>query len=285
MALIVQSLFGVATIQGPPRTSGRKFGIPPGGFADPESAAIANLLVGNRLDSRILELAAGAIILKADADALLSVVGAPSSVTIDERTMASNRNLFVRNGESIRISNLGSSNYAYIALSNGDVEAATSVRVGSRFECGPSGRREAVLDEAPHSLQKRSIHYIRSEAFQPPLPTQFRVSHLSNRVGVRLDPPSDAHTFELTSEPATPGAIQWTPSGQLIVLGPDGPTIGGYPKIGYVIQSDLASVLQAATNSAIELEPVSLEVARQRNLESSRRIQARIAMLASALGQ
>ena len=47
------------------------------------------------------------------------------------------------------------------------------------------------------------------------------------------------HGFSLASEPAIPGAIQIPPSGGPIVLGPDGPTIGGYPKVAVVIDADL----------------------------------------------
>jgi antagonist of KipI len=59
-------------------------------------------------------------------------------------------------------------------------------------------------------------------------------------MGVRLDgPPLTLPKRELVSEPVAPGAIQITNDGKPIVLGVDGQTIGGYPKIAHVILADL----------------------------------------------
>ncbi|RYG33229.1 hypothetical protein EON81_18665, partial [bacterium] len=55
--------------------------------------------------------------------------------------------------------------------------------------------------------------------------------------GLRLSK-TDPHTLEIPSEPATFGAIQLTPNGTPILLGPDGPTLGGYPKPAVVIRAD-----------------------------------------------
>jgi len=62
----------------------------------------------------------------------------------------------------------------------------------------------------------------------------YRVSVQSNRVGIRLEGPPMAHAFEIRSEPCVVGAVQITREGMPVILGPDGPTIGGYPKIAVV---------------------------------------------------
>ncbi len=43
----------------------------------------------------------------------------------------------------------------------------------------------------------------------------------------------------MVSEPVCPGSVQVTRDGQCIILGVDGQTIGGYPKIAQVISADL----------------------------------------------
>jgi allophanate hydrolase subunit 2 len=43
----------------------------------------------------------------------------------------------------------------------------------------------------------------------------------------------------MVSEPVCPGSVQVTRDGQCIVLGVDGQTIGGYPKMAQVISADL----------------------------------------------
>ena len=49
---------------------------------------------------------------------------------------------------------------------------------------------------------------------------------------------------ELVSEPVSPGAVQVTRDGQCVILGTDGQTIGGYPKVAQVIAADLDLVGQ-----------------------------------------
>ena len=44
---------------------------------------------------------------------------------------------------------------------------------------------------------------------------------------------------ELASEAVAPGAVQVTNDGLPVVLGVDGQTIGGYPKVAHVVRADL----------------------------------------------
>jgi allophanate hydrolase subunit 2 len=63
----------------------------------------------------------------------------------------------------------------------------------------------------------------------------------SNRVGAHLEGPSlpRLDRGELLSEGVVTGALQVTPSGRPILLGPDHPTTGGYPVIAVVVTDDL----------------------------------------------
>ncbi len=49
---------------------------------------------------------------------------------------------------------------------------------------------------------------------------------------------------ELVSEAVAPGAVQVANDGLPIVLGVDGQTIGGYPKVAHVIRADLDLLAQ-----------------------------------------
>lgn len=95
------------------------------------------------------------------------------------------------------------------------------------------------------------------EAYSPA-----RVSNASNRMGLRLQgTPLTVPGRELVSEPVCPGAIQVTRDGQCIILGMDGQTIGGYPKIAQVIRADLDLLGQLRPGDVIDFERVSLETA------------------------
>jgi len=68
----------------------------------------------------------------------------------------------------------------------------------------------------------------------------FTVAPASNRMGLRLlGEPIPKRPGELASEPVAPGAVQVTNDGLPIVLGVDGQTVGGYPKVAHVIRADL----------------------------------------------
>src|SRR5262249_4568131 len=65
------------------------------------------------------------------------------------------------------------------------------------------------------------------------------------RMGLRLvGPPLALPAREIVSEPVCPGAVQVTRDGQCIILGIDGQTIGGYPKVAQVITTDLDKLAQ-----------------------------------------
>jgi allophanate hydrolase subunit 2 len=84
----------------------------------------------------------------------------------------------------------------------------------------------------------------------------------SNRMGTRLNAPFPVvHSHELRSEPSDVGVIQMPGSGNPIILGPDGPTIGGYPRIAYVIRADLPLVAQLAPSQAVKFREVDLDEA------------------------
>ncbi|MEM7682567.1 MAG: 5-oxoprolinase/urea amidolyase family protein [Planctomycetota bacterium] len=74
----------------------------------------------------------------------------------------------------------------------------------------------------------------------------FEVDPRSDRTGVRL---RGAGVWEVDregveSEAVLPGAVQVPPDGHPIVLGVDGPTVGGYPVLARVIEADLSALGQ-----------------------------------------
>src|SRR5207237_866837 len=88
---------------------------------------------------------------------------------------------------------------------------------------------------------------------------QYAVTPAGNRMGLRLEAePLTVPDRELISEPVCPGTVQVTRNGQCIVLGVDGQTIGGYPKIAQVISADLDKLAQLRSGARIEFQQVNL---------------------------
>lgn len=84
--------------------------------------------------------------------------------------------------------------------------------------------------------------------------TEAVVSPWSDRRGVRLEGVGEPHDLRLPSRPLVVGAIQITPDGTAIVIGPDGPTIGGYPVAGYVTEATLRVVAQTPPGEVLRLQ-------------------------------
>jgi antagonist of KipI len=55
--------------------------------------------------------------------------------------------------------------------------------------------------------------------------------------------------------------VQVTRDGQCIILGVDGQTIGGYPRIAQVIAADIDKLAQLRPGEPVQFQPVSLETA------------------------
>jgi allophanate hydrolase subunit 2 len=95
----------------------------------------------------------------------------------------------------------------------------------------------------------------------------FEVQPDSDRVGCRLAGPpvrpAGEGAAEIVSDGMLPGSVQVPPSGQPIVMGPDGPTTGGYPKIATVIGADLARLAQLAPGDRVRFRAVDAAEARR----------------------
>jgi allophanate hydrolase subunit 2 len=92
----------------------------------------------------------------------------------------------------------------------------------------------------------------RSALFKQP----WRVSSRSDRTGYRLEgTPIQVPSLTLHSEPVLPGSIQIPPDGLPIVTMRDGPTVGGYLKIGLIDPRDLAWLAQCRPGQEIRLAP------------------------------
>lgn len=91
------------------------------------------------------------------------------------------------------------------------------------------------------------------------LEATFRVSRILNRSGVRLEAGPRPSTVELSatrpahviSKPMPLGSVQLPPDGKPIVLLAARPTLGGYPVIGFVPETDVNRLAQAGPGTLV----------------------------------
>jgi KipI family sensor histidine kinase inhibitor len=235
-----------ATIQDLGRAGNLSRGLPPSGPLDWVTHALANRAVGNRPDAATIEIPLGSLEIRAAGDLVLSIDGQPPVALKSHDTLAipagprAVRYLAVAGGFDVPIA-IGSRSTLLVAklggfegrpirpgdcLPIGGVPTDWAAPASSSVETlDIDASADLEVDPGPHSSR------FPAGAFETLLATEFRVSKLGDRVGVRLEGgkiPRDRPDLAVPA-PMIRGAIQVSTDGTPIVLGPDHPTTGGYP--------------------------------------------------------
>jgi allophanate hydrolase subunit 2 len=229
--LIVDRVGPLCTVQDRGRFGHARHGVPASGPLDREAFAAALAAVGGRDDDAAIELPLSSARFLVEREVLCSIDGEPPRVVHDaievpacERAV---RYLAVRGGVAMS-SVLGSRATLPIAGFGRVLKRGDRIPIGEGGVAPRIGRHVA-LDDEPLTI----IPTFDAVAVDAIVAASFIIDARSDRTGVRLrGAPLPAPTGERLSRPLVPGAIQLPPDGQPIVIGPDGPTTGGYPLIG-----------------------------------------------------
>jgi antagonist of KipI len=254
----------------------RSLGVPVGGAADRTSLMLGNALVGNPPDAAALEFSLIGPTLKAGCDLACVVYGAPFQLHSIRQKLTVGKTFTLHSGEVLRIAGCHQGMRGYLCVRGGlrtkpilgsrsslkplqatdeldcqpgrigahffrrdfDWEKERDKWLGSEFSSAGEWMLRVLMGPQADWFPLRHRFHLPADEFVPPM--LFRILPASNRMGLRLEGPAlPFPDRELVSEPVCPGAIQVTRDGQYIVLGVDGQTIGGYPKIAQVISADL----------------------------------------------
>jgi antagonist of KipI len=275
----------------------RSLGVPIGGAADQTSLTLGNALVGNPPDAAALEISLSGPTLRAECELACVVYGAPLELFSDRQPLRVGKTFTLQPGEELRIAGTWEGMRAYLCVRGGfqtpiilgSRSSLEPLRAGMDLPCLPGvihARFAPIRFEWNRSLVEHSdfppcktlrvldgpqVDWFPSrplfapdeEGWEPP-PPRFMVSPASNRMGLRLQgDPLPVPDRELLSEPVCPGAVQVTRDGQCIILGVDGQTIGGYPKIAQIISADLDALGQLRPEEGIVFRHVTLQEAEE----------------------
>lgn len=242
------------------RPATRSLGVPIGGAADRRSFVLGNALVGNSSAAAALEFTLKGPHLRAECDIGGVIFGAPFDAFIGARRVEIGKSFTLHAGDELRIGGTARGARAYLCvpggfdapvvlgsrsglanLQAGDALACPVSRLPGRFCPEIMPRLPEGCTPIPALAGLQASWFRAAEFFEQ----EFTVQPASNRMGIRLSgKPLPMPARELASEPVAPGAVQVTNDGQCIILGIDGQTIGGYPKIAHVIQAGLDTLAQ-----------------------------------------
>jgi biotin-dependent carboxylase-like uncharacterized protein len=280
-----------ATIQDRGRPGHRAEGVPPSGAMDAPALALLNRLVGNAPGAAGIEWALGPGRVRVAQRCAVAV--GPGTVLVPSGQRIPPWTAFECNaGDELSLDTPHPFRFSYLAVSgavavplvlgsratylpgrfgghegrrlrNGDVLPVGVGSGGDRIglDAGAPDEDPAGLAVPDYSRPIRVIPGPQASLFDERVwelleGGAYTVGPVSDRMGYRLEGPAISHSgpAELPSEPACPGAIQVPGGGAPIVLMPDGPTVGGYPKVAVVVTADLGVMAQLVPGARVRFE-------------------------------
>ncbi len=253
-------------------------GVPPSGPFDSLAFRIANRLVGNPAGAPGLEMTVSGPTLRFNAAATIAVVGPPVTLTCNGAPAPLNEAIVVAAGDTIRIGRIDSTGArVYLAVAGG-IDSPHYLGSAATFTLGKFGGpfarallpgdvlaiSETQVDAPPAIRPPEYGHTWRIGVFYGPhgapdfftdedvaifFSTDWEVHYNSARTGVRLIGPkpkwarSDGgeaglHPSNLHDNAYAIGAVDYT-GDMPVILGPDGPSLGGFVCPAVVVEAEL----------------------------------------------
>jgi urea carboxylase len=273
-------------------------GVPPSGPMDDHSFRIGNRLLGNDEGTAGLEMTASGPTLFFNAPARLCLTGADFGAKLDDVPVERGTPIDVAAGQTLALGRVSGGGIRGYILFAGGLDIAPYLDSRSTFELGQFGghaARRLLAGDTLHlaaaefrtptfslpmpdfgetwSLRVLYGPHGAPDFFTPDdihtfLATDWQVHYNSNRTGVRLIGPkpqwarSDGgeaglHPSNIHDNPYAVGAVDFT-GDMPIILGPDGPSLGGFVCPFTVIEADRWKIGQLAPGDRLRFVPVSV---------------------------
>ena len=279
-----------STFQDMGRNNLYHIGIPFSGAMDNRNYILSNRLVGNNLESPVLEFAYQGPLLRYQGDKINIAITGDVNFTIKKNENLINgrcyESFILENGDELDILSTNKSVYGYLAFGGkinleyqwSSCSVNTKANIGSNNGKKLEANQKINISFINKNLNNKKLNYINTkieniriikgtnydyfseEGKNIFLNKEFYVSKLSDRMGMRLDGPKIENIVDtnIKSEGLIKGVIQVPADGNPIIMLSDHGTIGGYPKIGVVISADYDKLVQLAPGTKIKFKEVDL---------------------------
>ena len=278
------------TFQDKGRNNLYHIGIPFSGAMDNRNFLLANKLVGNKVDSPVIEFAYQGPLLKFNGDKITITVTGDVIFKLNKKNKEIDGRCYetyqLENGDEINILSTNKSVYGYLAISGeidlkfqwGSCSINTKANIGSNDGKKLTNEQKINIRKINSNQKNKKIDYLNSkienirvikgtnfdyfseEGKKTFFEKQFTVSKLSDRMGMRLEGPKIENIVNtnIKSEGLLKGVIQVPADGNPIIMLSDHGTIGGYPKIGVVASVDYDRLVQISPGSKIKFKEIDL---------------------------
>jgi biotin-dependent carboxylase-like uncharacterized protein len=245
---------------------------------DARALAAANRALGNSPGTAALECTVAGPTLAFLAPLRFALAGADLGAVLERADLGAwpvpiGASILARPGNVLRFAGRRSGCRTYVALGGGidvpevlgsratDLSSSfggfggRALRAGDRLAVRPPAAAGAADEARAEGRAERAsvrvvlgpqADHFDEETIKRFLSSPWRIGSTSDRVGSRLEGEPLRHLgpTEILSDGMVPGSIQVPPDGRPIVMMADGPTTGGYPKIGTVVTADLPLLAQ-----------------------------------------
>ena len=274
-------------------------GVPPSGPMDDQSFRLGNRLLGNPEGTAGLEATVTGPTLSFVAAARICLMGADFGATLDGAPVPLGVPTEVQAGQTLAMGRASSGGMRGYVLFAGGLDIAPYLGSRSTFELGQFGghaaRRllagdtlhladdataaplpEVVLPEISTDWTLRVLYgphgapdFFTGDDVETFLAAEWKVHYNSNRTGVRLIGPkprwartdggeAGLHPSNIHDNPYAIGAVDFT-GDMPIILGPDGPSLGGFVCPFVVIAADRWKIGQLTPGDKLRFVPVNIE--------------------------
>ena len=265
-------------------------GIPFSGAMDNRNFLLANKLVGNKLDSPVIEFAYQGPLLKFNGDKINITITGDVIFKLKKKDNEIDGNCYetylLEHEDEINILSTNKSVYGYLAI-NGEFDIKFqwgSCSINTKANIGANDGRKLANGEKINiskinlNQDKKKINYFNSrienirvikgtnfdyfseEGKKNFFKKEFIVSKLSDRMGMRLEGSKIQNIINtnIKSEGLIKGVIQVPADGNPIIMLSDHGTIGGYPKIAVIATVDYDRLVQISPGSKIKFKEIEL---------------------------
>ena len=278
-------------VQDKGRFSYSSIGVTSSGVMDEYAYLILNKLLDNPQNTNVLEISFSNNSFKVDKDTLIAVTGAYCEFFINDIALDTWQKHTVKVGDILKVGKIKSGTKVYLGVKNGfDIKKefgsnSTTIKENLGGLNGDKLKKGDVLEykeflnthmpiKRLHSkylpkyedkLTLRVILSYQDDFFKQEEKDKFfssayTITNEFNRMGCKLQGEAIRCDIDgIISEGISFGAIQIPKDGQPIILLKDRQTIGGYPKIGSVLNIDCFKLSQCKPNTKINFVSISLE--------------------------
>lgn len=277
-------------------------GVPPSGPMDSLSFRLANRLLGNAPDAAALEMTLSGPTLHFESDTVIALTGVDMQADLDGHTVPRFQTVTVSAGQVLTVGKVnGLGARGYLAISGG-IQCPAYLGSKSTFTLGQFGGhagralrtgdvlhltepavvepRSMAIPEIPDVMELRVLYgphgapdFFTDDDIAEFFSSQWQVHYNSSRTGVRLIGPKPTwarpsggeagmHPSNIHDNAYAFGAIDFT-GDMPVMLGPDGPSLGGFVCPATVITADLWKLGQLSAGQSVRFIPVNYETAVQ----------------------